>query len=68
MGKVIKPAKSPKQKKAKSTPKGFHTIDPYFAVHGVPRLIGFLQQAFRAIEIHRHLKPDGDIANAELGD
>src|SRR5436305_1838682 len=47
-------------------PEGYHTITPYLAVHGVPQLIEFLQQAFGAEEKGRQTMPDGRVLNAQV--
>jgi PhnB protein len=52
--------------KVKPIPDGYHTITPYLAVHGVPKLIEFLENAFGAEVDHRHTLPDGQIMNATL--
>jgi uncharacterized glyoxalase superfamily protein PhnB len=35
-------------------------------VQGVPKLIEFLKKAFNAVELHRHMKPNGEIAHAAM--
>jgi PhnB protein len=52
--------------KVKSVPEGYHTITPYLSIHGVPKVIEFLREAFGAIEIERHSLPDGTVMNAEI--
>jgi PhnB protein len=52
--------------KLQPIPEGFHTMTPYFAIQGVPRLIEFLKQAFEAVEVRCSLMPDGTVMNAEL--
>ena len=47
-------------------PKGFHTLTPYLVVEGIPKLIGFLKQAFGAQETFRLTRPDGGVMHAEL--
>lgn len=47
-------------------PKGFSTITPYFFVRNADAFIGFLKDAFGAIEIGRNLRPDNKIGNAQL--
>ena len=47
-------------------PEGYHTVTPYLVVHGIARLIDFLQQAFDAVEIHRMQRPDGTVGHAEV--
>jgi PhnB protein len=50
----------------KPIPDGYHTVTPYLIVHGVPRLLDFLQQAFGATELIRAPRPDGSIMHAEV--
>jgi PhnB protein len=50
----------------KPIPDGYHTVTPYLVVHGVPRLIDFLRQAFGATELIRAPRPDGSIMHAEV--
>jgi PhnB protein len=50
----------------KPIPDGYHTVTPYLIVRGVPRLLGFLQQAFGATELSRAPRPDGSIMHAEV--
>lgn len=52
--------------KVNPVPNGYHTITPYLAVHGVPKLIEFLKQAFNAEKIQLHTMPDGRVMNAAL--
>jgi PhnB protein len=47
-------------------PEGFHTVNPYFFVDNAPDFVDFLIAAFGAKEVHRTLRPDGAIANAQL--
>jgi PhnB protein len=50
----------------KPIPDGYHTVTPYLVVRDVPRLIEFVQQAFGATELMRHLRPDGSVMHAEV--
>src|ERR1051325_6361384 len=50
----------------KPIPEGFHTVTPYLTVHGVPRLMEFLTQAFGAKETFKTGKPDGSVWHAEM--
>ena len=43
----------------KPIPEGYHSVNPYLTVHGVPKLIDFLKEAFAAREIERMAQPDG---------
>jgi PhnB protein len=47
-------------------PEGFNTITPYFFVRDAARFVDFLSAAFGGVEIHRSLRPDGAIANAQI--
>lgn len=47
-------------------PEGFAAISPYFAVAEAGKLAGFLEQAFGAQVLHRHMRPDGKLAHAAL--
>jgi uncharacterized glyoxalase superfamily protein PhnB len=49
----------------KPIPDGYHTLTPYLVVQGAAKLLAFLQQAFDATELHRMVRPDGTIADAE---
>jgi PhnB protein len=44
----------------------YHTVTPYLVVPGVPALIDFARQAFGAVELQRHQRPDGTIMHAEI--
>jgi PhnB protein len=50
----------------KPIPDGYRTVTPYLVVRDVPRLIEFVQQAFGATEVMRHLRPDGSVMHAEV--
>jgi PhnB protein len=50
----------------KPIPDGYRTVTPYLVVRDVPRLIEFVQQAFGATELMRHLRPDGSVMHAEV--
>lgn len=45
---------------------GFHTITPYFVLHGAARLIEFMQKAFGAELLARYDAPDGRIMHAAV--
>ena len=47
-------------------PEGFTTVTPYLFVKDAHRFVDFLMSAFGAIEIGRHSRPDGAIANAQI--
>jgi uncharacterized glyoxalase superfamily protein PhnB len=49
-----------------SIPEGFSAITPYFAVPEADKLLNFLTQAFDAVVVHRHMRPDGKVAHAAL--
>ncbi|HEY3244103.1 MAG TPA: VOC family protein [Phycisphaerae bacterium] len=50
----------------KPIPDGFHSVTPYLAVPGVPKLIDFLKAAFGAEEIARQARPDGSVMHAQV--
>jgi PhnB protein len=50
----------------RAIPEGYHTVTPYLVVHGVPKLLAFLADAFGAKEIHRAALPDGSVMHAEV--
>ena len=47
-------------------PEGLRPVTPYLHVRGASDLMSFLQHAFEAEEMGRHLNPDGTIAHAKL--
>lgn len=47
-------------------PPGYHTVTPYFTVEGAAAFLAFLAAAFGAVVEHRHDRPDGGVANAEV--
>lgn len=47
-------------------PEGISSVNPYFAVHGVAKLVDFLQKTFNAVELYGHSRPDGEIGHAIL--
>ena len=59
-------SKTAMNKNVSSVPEGFSTITPYLAVPEADKLLNFLTQAFDAVLLHRHLRPDGKIAHAAL--
>jgi uncharacterized glyoxalase superfamily protein PhnB len=52
--------------RVKPIPDGYRTVTPYLVVRDAPRLIEFVQQAFGATELMRHLRPDGSVMHAEV--
>src|SRR4051794_34981919 len=53
------------QMSVKKIPAGYHTITPYIAVMGAPKLIDFLKRAFGA-EVTALSEGDGRVHNAEI--
>ncbi len=47
-------------------PEGFGTVTPYFFVAEAARFVDFLVNGLGGIEVLRHLRPDGCIANAQV--
>lgn len=47
-------------------PPGFNTVTPYMFASGADRLIGFLVEGLGGEELHRSLRPDDNIANAQV--
>ena len=47
-------------------PPGFNTVTPYFFISGAERFVEFLLAAFGGEELGRSLRPDGNIANAQV--
>lgn len=47
-------------------PPGFGTVAPYFFMRDAERFVDFLVQGLGGVEIGRHLRPDGRIANAQV--
>jgi uncharacterized glyoxalase superfamily protein PhnB len=56
--------------KVNPIPPGYHTATPYIVVDDAAKELEFLAQALGANELHRTLRPDGNVAHAEvqLGD
>ena len=52
--------------KPKPIPQGYHSVTPYLAVQGVPKLMTFLRQAFNAEEREKMTTPDGRVSHAEM--
>ncbi len=50
----------------KRVPDGFHTITPHLVVRGAAEAIDFYKKAFGALEMGRHLGPDGKIMHAMM--
>ena len=51
-------------------PPGFDTVTPYYMVDDAVSLVAFLIDGLNGVEVLRHMRPDGAIANAQvrLGD
>ena len=47
-------------------PPDFGTVTPYFFVNDAPRFIDFLVTGLGGVEVLRHLRPDGRVANAQV--
>lgn len=47
-------------------PEGFNTVMPYFFVKDAGRFVEFLKAALNGQETGRSLRPDGQIANAQV--
>jgi PhnB protein len=47
-------------------PPGFNTVTPYFFVEQAERFVAFLVDGLGGTETGRHLRPDGQIANAQV--
>jgi PhnB protein len=56
--------------KVKPIPENFHSLTPTLTVNDGVRALDFYKRAFGAVEIDRHLMPDGKIAHAtiQIGD
>ena len=52
--------------KPKPIPQGYHSVTPYLAVQGVPKLMTFLRQAFNAEDREKMTTPDGRVSHAEM--
>ena len=50
----------------KSTPQGFHTINPHLYVKEAPVFIEFMKNTFGAKELVRKESPDGMVLRAEI--
>jgi len=50
-----------------TVPPGFNTVTPYCFVHGAERFMEFLVEGLGGTEVLRHLRPDGLIANGQVG-
>jgi PhnB protein len=48
-------------------PPGFGTVTPYFVVADAERFVQFLIHGLGGRELLRHLRPDGRIANVQVG-
>jgi PhnB protein len=47
-------------------PPGFNTVTPYFFAKNAANFVDFLVEAFDGVEVLRHLRDDGHIANAQV--
>ena len=47
-------------------PPGFNTVTPYMFVEGAELFVDFLVQGLDGFELHRSLREDGCIANAQV--
>jgi PhnB protein len=47
-------------------PPGFATVTPYFFVRNASAFVNFLVLGLGGAEVLRHLRPDGEIANAQV--
>ena len=47
-------------------PTGFNTVTPYFIVEDAAALVTFLVDGLGGVEVMRHMRPDGAIANAQV--
>ncbi|MBX9901025.1 MAG: VOC family protein, partial [Burkholderiaceae bacterium] len=47
-------------------PPGFNTVTPYFFVEDASKFIDFLVAGLGGTELLRHLRDDGQIANAQV--
>ncbi len=50
----------------KPVPDGFQTANVYLIVDNASKQLSFMEEAFRAKELHRSLLPDGRIIHAEV--
>ncbi len=57
---------TPKTKRVKPIPDGYHTVTPYLIVRNADRAIDFYKRAFGARELMRMPGPDGKVMHAEL--
>jgi uncharacterized glyoxalase superfamily protein PhnB len=51
---------------AKAIPDGFNTLTPHIIVPDGAKAIDFYKKAFGAVEMGRHLTPDGKVMHAQL--
>ena len=47
-------------------PTGFNTVTPYFFVENAEQFVAFLVNGLGGVEVHRSVRPDGRIANAQV--
>ena len=47
-------------------PEGLHSVNCYLTVEGAAQVIEFLQRAFGATDVERHLLPNGRIVHASV--
>ncbi len=53
-------------KAAKPVPEGYHTITPSLTLDNAATTIEWYKKAFGAVEVGRHLGPDGKVVHAEI--
>jgi PhnB protein len=53
-------------KAAKPVPEGYHTITPSLTLDNAATTIDWYKKAFGAVEVGRHLGPDGRVVHAEI--
>jgi uncharacterized glyoxalase superfamily protein PhnB len=53
-------------KAAKAVPNGFHTVTVQLSLDNAAQAIEWYKKAFGAVEVGRHLGPDGKIMHAEI--
>jgi len=47
-------------------PEGYRTVTPYLTVHGLAKLLEFVQKAFDATIVHKMAMPGGGVSHAEF--
>jgi PhnB protein len=53
-------------KAAKAIPDGYHSVTPTLTLDNAAQTIDWYKKAFGAVEVGRHLGPDGKIMHAEI--